>query len=98
MADADLTPVDGKWVANSPMGEIAIEFTPENSLGVLDHTVTLPSGASVLNPMRVIPIHENYSEVVFSLRRQPEMSDAAYEADANAVAADLATLKRILES
>lgn len=97
LADADLTQVDGKWVTQSPMGEISIDFTPENDLGVLDHTVTLPSGVAVLNPMRVIPVTDGCSEVVFSLRRQPGMSDEAYEADGKAVATDLATLKQILE-
>ena len=36
-------------------------------------------------------------EVVFTLRRQPGMSDDAFEADAIAITTDLATLKGILE-
>lgn len=38
------------------------------------------------------------SEVVFTLRRQAEMSDAAFERDAGMVAADLARLKEPMES
>ncbi|MGY4708750.1 SRPBCC family protein [Mycolicibacterium sp. CBM1] len=87
----------GTWVAQSSMGEIAIEFTPANDLGVLDHVVTLPSGEPVFNPLRVVPAGAEWSEVVFTLRRRPGMSDAEYAADAAAIAADLATLKRILE-
>jgi hypothetical protein len=79
------------------MGEITIEFTPENGFGILDHTVILPSGERVLNPMRVIPVGATSSEVVFSLRRRPGMSDEEFRNDATAVAADLAALKRILE-
>ena len=79
------------------MGEITIEFTPANDLGVLDHVVNMPSGEPVFNPLRVVPAGTQWCEVVFTLRRRPEMSDGEYTADAAAVAADLAALKRILE-
>jgi hypothetical protein len=36
--------------------------------------------------------------VVFTLRRQPTMTDAEFAADAAAITADLATLKRVVES
>jgi hypothetical protein len=36
-------------------------------------------------------------EIVFTLRRQPGMSDADFDRDAKAVLADLTTLKRLLE-
>jgi hypothetical protein len=38
------------------------------------------------------------SEVVFTLRRAPGMDDEAFAADAAAVTADLATLKRVVEA
>jgi hypothetical protein len=88
--------VDGQWVAESPMGRIVVAFTPQNDLGVLDHDVTLPSGETVNNPMRVIA-DGPASEVVFTLRRRPEMTDADFARDAEAVTADLARLKRVLE-
>ena len=97
LASGELTRVGDTWVAQSPMGEITIEFTPANDFGVLDHVVNLPSGESVFNPLRVVPAGAQWCEVVFTLRRRPEMTDADYTADAAAVAADLATLKRILE-
>ena len=37
------------------------------------------------------------SEIVFTVRRRPGMSDADFAADAGAVAADLVRLKRIVE-
>jgi hypothetical protein len=46
--------------------------------------------------MRVIADGEG-CEVVFTLRRQPGMSDEDFERDAAAVLADLGTLKRLLE-
>lgn len=46
---------------------------------MLDHVVTLPSGKSVYNPLRVIP-DGDVSEVVFTLRRQPGMTDEQFVA------------------
>jgi Polyketide cyclase / dehydrase and lipid transport len=88
--------VDGRWIADSPTGSVTVEFVTENRFGVLDHTVTLPSGVAVLNPMRVLPLGEG-CEVVFTLRRQTGMDEEAFLADAEAVARDLGTLKRVLE-
>ncbi len=79
------------------MGRVAFAFVPRNEYGVLDHDVTLPSGESVYNPMRVIA-DGTASEVVFTLRRQPDMTDDAFARDADAVATDLAALKRVLET
>jgi hypothetical protein len=47
--------------------------------------------------MRVLPDGEG-CEVVFTLRRQDGVSDDDFEQDAAAVAADLQTLKRLLDS
>ena len=86
-----------QWSMNSPMGRVLISFVPENEYGVMDHTVTLPSGESVLNPLRVLPLEESRCEVVFTLRRGT-MTEAEFAEDAAAVAEDLATLKEICES
>jgi uncharacterized protein YndB with AHSA1/START domain len=88
---------DGRWFADSPMGEVEVRFAPENTFGVADHDVTLPDGQVFANPMRVLPDRDG-CEVVFTLRRQPEMTDEAFEADAAAIRADLATLQRLLET
>lgn len=89
--------VDGQWVAqSSPMGRVVVAFAPENEFGVLDHDVTLPSGEVVYNPVRVIDDGAG-SEVVFTLRRRPEMSDEEFRRDAETVGADLARLKRVVE-
>lgn len=89
--------VDGQWVADSPMGRAVVSFVEPNDLGVLDHRVTLADGATFYNPMRVIQDGQT-CEVVFTLRRQPGMTDEDYDRDARAVAADLATLKELLEA
>lgn len=88
--------VNGQWVIPSPEGRMVIEFVPANDYGVLDHSVTLPTGESVYNPMRVIADGDG-CEVVFTLRRQSSVSDEDFDKDARAVAADLASLKRLME-
>lgn len=88
--------VDGDWIAESPMGRVEVEFTADNQFGVLDHDVTLPSGETVYNPVRVFP-NEDGSEVVFTLYRRRGVTDQEFENDAKAVQNDLETLKVLLE-
>lgn len=88
---------DGRWLADSPMGEVEVRFAPENGYGVLDHDVTLPDGTTVTNPLRVLPDGAG-CEVVFTLRRGPGVTDEAFETDAAAVRSDLATLKALMEA
>lgn len=87
------------WVADSPMGQVTVEFTPPNRYGVLDHVVRLPSGEAVYNPLRVIPAGggEAGCEVLFTVRRREGMTDADLAADVAAVAADLEALRRLVE-
>jgi hypothetical protein len=70
---------------------------PRNDFGVLDHDVTLPTGETVHNPVRVIGDGDG-CEVVFTLRQRSDMTDEDFERDADAVARDLATLKALLEN
>lgn len=99
LAEGGLRQTAEGWVADSPMGQVTVEFAPPNAFGVLDHVVRLPSGEPVYNPLRVIPggVGEPRCEVVFCVRRRAGMTDAQFDADAAAVAADLATLRRLLE-
>ena len=89
--------VDGQWFVQTSMGRVGLAFAPRNEFGVLDHDVTMPSGEVVYNPLRVIADGEG-CEIVFTLRRREGMTDAEFAADARAVAADLARLKRLLEA
>jgi hypothetical protein len=84
------------WVVDSPMGRITVRFAPPNPFGVLDHDITLASGETFSNPMRVVPDGAG-SEVVFTLRRLSGMSDEEFERDARTVLDDLLALKRVLE-
>lgn len=85
------------WICESPMGSVKVTFAAANDFGVMDHDVTLPTGLVSHNPFRVLKNGEG-SEVVFTLYRRPEMTDAEFEADARQIATDLATLKRLLEN
>jgi hypothetical protein len=84
------------WVAEAPMGKIKVRFAPKNPFGVLDHDVTLPSGETFANPMRVVA-NGRGSELVFTLFRQPEMTEQQFEEDAKTIAKDFNELKSLLE-
>ncbi|HYG68136.1 MAG TPA: SRPBCC family protein [Anaeromyxobacteraceae bacterium] len=88
--------VGGEWIADAPAGTVRIRFVPRNPFGVLDHDVVLESGATVHVPLRVVP-NGSGSEVVFTLLRQPVMTDEKFAEDARWVEQDLAALKRLLE-
>lgn len=96
LANRDVEHVDGVWVIDSPLGRVTVEFAAPNEFGVLDHEVTLPSGEVVSNPMRVIPNGDG-CDVVFTVRRRAGADDAEFEADTEAVAADLAALRSLME-
>lgn len=96
LSDSSIQKIGGDWVADSPMGTISIRFADTNTFGVLDHDVTLPSGETFYNPMRVFP-NADGSECVFTLYRQPNVTDEAYETDAATITKDLQALKAILE-
>ena len=97
LASAPLTPAGDSWVVDSPMGAITIDFAPPNAYGILDHTVTMPSGETVYNPMRVIADGDR-SDVVFTIRQRAGMSDDELARDIAAVRADLETLRRHIEA
>lgn len=88
---------EGRWFADSPLGRVEVVMAEPNPYGVVDHWVTLPTGETFYNPMRVIADGDG-CEVDFTLRRQPGASDADFQRDAAAVTGDLATLKGLLEA
>jgi hypothetical protein len=89
--------LNGDWIAESPMGRVKVKFADKNKFGVLDHDVTLPSGVKFYNPMRVFPNNDG-SEIIFTLFRQPDVSDKIFAEDAEAVTRDLEKLKALLEN
>lgn len=96
LARSDVKKDGDAWIADAPFGKAKIRFTEANKFGVMDHDVELDSGVVFHNPMRVLPNGDG-SEFVFTLLRQPGMSEDQFEDDAKAVAQDLRTLKELLE-
>jgi len=88
--------VNGEWIADAPIGKVKIRFAERNAFGILDHDVILESGDKIRNPMRVVP-NGSGSEIVFTLFRQPDISDEKFSEDAKWVEKDLRILKDLLE-
>jgi len=86
----------GGWVADSDGGTLKVRFTARNQHGVLDHTVVRPSGAAVHVPMRLLA-NGSGCELLFTLFREPGITDERYAADADFVQRDLDRLKALLE-
>ncbi|CAD6002855.1 SRPBCC family protein [Agreia sp. COWG] len=82
------------WV-DSPMGRVSLRFVAPNEFGILDHDVTLPSGVTVTNPLRVLA-HPNGAEVIFTVR-QLDLSDDEFDRDATTVGEDLDRLRSLVE-
>lgn len=84
------------WVADSSGGVARVQFTPQNSFGVVDHTIIRPSGQRVYVPMRLIA-NSKGCELIFTLFRESNMSDAQFASDSSYVQRDLDGLKRLVE-
>ena len=87
---------DGEWIADGPLGRVKVRFIAANPYGLLDHDVSVESGETFHNPLRVVPNGEG-SEVIFTVFRRVGISERDFEADLTAVRKDLETLKQLLE-
>ncbi|WP_181781860.1 SRPBCC family protein [Pseudonocardia pini] len=95
LADTEVVLREGRWISRSPMGEVEVSFVPRNEHGIADHDVTLPSGEVVANPIRILP-NEEGCDVLFTVRRRPDMSAEDLARDVGLVRQDLETLARLL--
>ncbi len=87
-----------EWIADGgAVGDVRVRFCPANAFGVIDHWVRLADGTVVFNALRVVANGDG-CEVMFTLLRQQNMNDAAFDHDANLVRRDLEKLKVLLES
>jgi hypothetical protein len=91
-----LSPSPDGWIAQTPDGPARIRFVEANELGVLDHWVITAQGQEVYVPMRVIANGDG-AEVLFTLFRQPDMTDETLARDEAWVTGDLEALRRLLE-
>ncbi|SDS81566.1 hypothetical protein SAMN04489751_2946 [Brevibacterium sandarakinum] len=86
----------GRWITDSPMGEVEVSFRSGIEFGILDHDVIFPDGTTVHNPLRVLH-NDDVSEVVFTVYRLPRVSDEEFARDLEAVQKDLERLRDVLE-
>jgi hypothetical protein len=84
-----------KW-ASGIDASAKVRFVERNKYGVLDHYVSIGSRAEVYVPMRVFPNGQG-AEVLFTVFRQPGMSEQKYLEDTQWVRRDLEALKALLE-
>jgi hypothetical protein len=80
LASSEVHREGGAWVADAPFGRVKIRFAEKNTFGVMDHDVELDSGVIIHNPMRVVPNGDG-SEFIFTLLRQPDMSEEQFAED-----------------
>jgi hypothetical protein len=92
----DIRRVDSEWLVRGPVGNVRVRFARPNDLGVADHDVVLETGATVHNPIRVLPNGKG-SSVIFTLMRLPGVSEQQFNEDAQTVEKDLTILKGLLE-
>ena len=87
---------DREWTLATDAGTMKMHFVEANTLGVLDHKVMLESGVTVQNSMRVSPNGSGSELVMVVLQTSPASTDQ-FEQDVQAVRADLARIKKVLE-
>ena len=85
------------WTVETPEGTATVRFCERNTHGVLDHQVTLPGGAPIYVPLRVIAKGPG-CDLVLTVFRRPGMSDDKFAADAEWVMRDLLAAKGLLEA
>jgi hypothetical protein len=85
------------WTLDTDAGPMNVHFVERNSLGVLDHEVTLSSGVTVFNSMRVLA-NGSGSELVMVVFQSPGASTEEFERDVQAVRDDVARIKKIAEA
>jgi hypothetical protein len=86
------------WIARTPEGAtMPLRFAEPNPHGVLDHWLSPRGGGEIYLPLRVIA-NGTGCTVMFTLLRQPGMSDERFAADADWVARDLTGLKAMMEA
>jgi hypothetical protein len=85
------------WIAETEEAPVTLSFSERNSRGVLDYAAQWPGGRSVYVPLRVVGNGAS-CELVLTLFRRPEMSEAQFEAAAERARRDLRTANRLVEA
>jgi len=84
------------WTLDTDTGPMQLRFEEPNSLGVLDHAVTLASGVRIYNAMRVVA-NGSGSELVMVVYQTPPATAEQFAQDIQAVRDDFARIKQVVE-
>lgn len=95
LSKSSLTKDGEAWKAEGPEETVRILFTAHNAYGVMDHYVDVGNGTIIYVPLRIIQNGDG-AEVLLTLFRQQDMSDAKFAADAAWVGRDLLALKTLV--
>ena len=85
------------WTLETDGGALRLHFVEANSLGILDHTVTLASGDIICNAMRV-SANASGSELSMVVLQTPPATSVQFEQDVQAVRDDFGRIKRVVEA
>ena len=88
---------DREWILDTDTGPMPLRFGVANSLGVLDHTVTLASGVTIYNSMRV-SANGSGSELMMIVLQTPPATSEQFAQDVQAVRDDFARIKKVVEA
>lgn len=95
MPDAQLNN-DGWWSFTGPFGKAKLKFKENKSLGILDHQY-IDKDSTWDVPMRVIS-NGDFSEVVITLNKPDEISDAQFDERVTEIGELFNAMKNIIES
>ena len=84
------------WELDTGDGTMRMRFAAQNAFGVLDHEVTLASGVTLTNSLRVTP-NGTGSELAMVLLQWPHLSDAEFDRDVQAVTDDFERIKAAID-
>ena len=84
------------WALDTGDGRMTMRFVDPNALGVLDHEVTLASGVTLTNSLRVTA-NGTGSDLVMVLLQWPHLSAEEFDRDHQAVTDDFSRIKQAIE-
>lgn len=87
---------DGWWSFDGPHGKSRLKFNEAKNYGILDHKY-VDEESSWDVPMRVVSSGD-YSEVIITLQKPPELSDAQFERRVQEAADMVNRMRDIIES
>lgn len=91
-----LEPSGGDWYVHTPDGRVRIRFDEDVTSGIMDHFIRPDNGIEFMVPMRVVPNNAG-SEIIFTLFRDPDISNEKFALTIDWVRRDLNMLNEILK-